>query len=237
MGSEKITPVDMLTKIATEEGFQIEQLPPEYAGYFIPVVNQPQGQLKAVRCVDDRPVIEEEKEEALEPQIPGSSYSLVDALKMLTGVSEEEAITQIQMVSRELGYAFSTHDHCGYLKLAGDSKVNALRLTETQPPDQRFTRVDGITLHLVGEHATNAIAVINTAISARFNTTQAVNEGRPAFNFDYHFAQQAEDALVSHGQEKLAGQFASQVTRLYLRTIKALTGASTVYLYQSLQSS
>lgn len=225
----------MLTKIATEEGFQIGRLPQEYAGYYATVDTQSKSdQLRAVRCVDDRPVIEEEKDSTLEPQIPGSSYGLVDALKILTGVSEEEAITRVQMVLRELGYAFSTHEHCGYLDLT-ERKDNPLGISAPLNAQQRLTRVDddidGITLHLKGEHAAGALALINTDSSTRFNTTQAVTEGHPAFNLDYGFTKQVEDALVAHGQDKLTGQFANQVARLYLRTIKALTGTSTVYIH------
>lgn len=240
MAKEQIGNAEMLIKIAAEEKFQVEQLPQEYAGYYISVENQSATErLKAIRCVDDRPVIEAEAEEALGPQIPGSSYGLVDALKFLTHVSEEDAITQIQIVLKELGYAFSTHEHCGYLGLA-EKEDNPLQISETLEAHQRFTRVDaipGVSLHLKGEHAHGALAIINLDFSTRFNSAEAVSAQQPAFNFDYHFAQQVEDTLVNSGQNNLAGQFANQVTRLYLKTIKELTHANTVYFHKPRQQS
>lgn len=230
-----------IKQIAVNEGFIVKKLPSEYQQFFLKTdFRKKTPHLRAVRCVDDRSSINSQKNYDLDPQIPGCWYGLVDAYKNFTYASEEKAQLTVAVVLNRLGFAPTTHGHCGYLGIVANEDNESVLQVETQSQQQREKQVkqrgkNGIKLELVGEHFPRAIAIINLQKNQAFNTRGTVVANKPGFNFDYLFSQMVEQQLVKDGYQNLQNQFADQVLRLYLRTIKKLTRSRTtppaVYLH------
>lgn len=207
---------DTLSQVAREEGIKLQELPATYNKYYVAVKSE------RLRCVDERVLTEKYSEYDTTPQTPGNDWSLVDTLMIFTGMDEMEASQSVQTTLSSMGLNPTSHEHCGYLKLASLNGEARKEVTAHTP--------NGVIEEYIGEHIPEALAIINFQEGTTFNSRQANNENSPAFNNDYWFAKKFGEAQEIRKRTLKSGvEFANSVARLYFRTIKTLTHSDTIY--------
>lgn len=207
---------DTLSQVAREEGIKLQELPVSYNKYYVAANN------KRLRCVDERVLTDEYSEYDTTPQTPGNDWSLVDTLMAFSGIDEVEASQLVQTTLTSMGLNPTSHEHCGYLKLASLNGEARKEITAHSP--------NGVVEEYIGEHVQQALAIINFQEGTTFNCREANKENSPAFNNDYWFAKKfGESEEIRKWTLKSGEEFANSVARLYFRTIKALTHSDTIY--------
>lgn len=207
---------DILSRVAREEGMKLQELPENYNKYYL------EANIERLRCVDERVLTEKYSEYDTTPQTPGNDWSLVDTLMIFTGMNEMEASQLVQTTLSSMGLKPTSHEHCGYLKLASLNGETRKEATAHSP--------NGVIEEYVGEHIPQALAIINLQEGTTFNCRGANKENSPAFNNDYWFAKKFGEAEGIRKRTLKSGEeFANSVARLYFRTIKALTYSDTIY--------
>lgn len=172
--------------------------------------------LKRIRCVDERQALDTSNG----VEIPGATYGLVDALKALEGISEDQAWNRI-ISARIPVEAHIDEGHgergCGYAKLVEDEPGTVLAV-ESIPALQRLQRVydqGGQVATYIGEHAPR-IAVTNEKKGWSLDPDQAPHLG--AFSFDAWAAEQYGRMLRVRDPRK----FKAHLTQVYQNTVRRL---------------
>lgn len=172
-----------------------------------------------IRCVDER--------HASFPtngvQVPGAIYGVVDAVKVLQIVSEDEAW---QRVTRA-GIPLEAHDDnhagargCGYAKQVETDPASVGAPEKILASDRlsRVVKAHGKILHYEGKHqATHA--TLNWREGFTLSPERALAEGRGVFNCDLWALRQYAARL-----ELDADQLTNHITAVYRQTVTALSG-------------
>lgn len=172
-----------------------------------------------IRCVDERQALDQTNG----VEIPGGIYGIIDAIKALTGCTEEEAWQRAEAAGIPMGcHIDQKHGAkgCGYAKLVATQPATVLA-PEAVPAEDRLHQVNlrhGMVLTLLGEHHPN-YAVINYRVGFSIDPDQANADGLGIFNLDV-WACTAYAIRLGLDAEK----FANHMIEVYKRTVTALTG-------------
>ena len=183
-----------------------------------------------LRCVDERPEkIKKTGEKGV--QFPGGYYGIIDAIKYLTGCTEEEARMRAQKANIPLGIHDDEHHGalgCGYGKLVQTEPATVLA-PEAVDVHDRFAYVNAQegseVLTLTGDH--NPIyAVVNYQEGTTVNSPAAVAAGVGSFNYDY-WAGMKLGKQLGLGEKK----FADHLLTVYQNTVMRLTNGAITTFY------
>ena len=188
-----------------------------------------QATLTKLRCVDER---KEQKETQGEKgvQFPGAYYGIVDAIKHITGITEEEAREK----AKQAHIPFSIHDDthhgalgCGYGKLV-QTEPETVLAPEAVDVTNRYayvkTQEGANILTLVGDH-NPMYALVNYHEGTTLDSPRAVDGGVGSFNYDYWAGIELGKLLGIDGK-----QFADHLLKVYQNTVMRLTnGAITIF--------
>lgn len=172
-----------------------------------------------IRCVDERQAIDNTNG----VEIPGGTYGLIDAIKFLTGRSEEDAWALAFACGIPLGVHTDEYHGplgCGYAKLV-EVNYKAVLAVESVPAILRLGRIEqagGTVLTLLGDHAPTH-AVVNKRYGCSLDPDQAVAEGLGIFNFDKWAAYEFGKMLRVN-----PSRFSTHLEDVYRHTVTALTG-------------
>jgi hypothetical protein len=193
----------------------------EFEQYLVPVKS-----VKKILCIDERPRLEQIRA----PHIPGAAYGLVDALKTILGISEEEAWQRL--ISAGISLDVHTDDHhneepglgCGYAGKVQNKPVS-VGVSQAVNAQERFEFArdnGGQVLHYTGPHNPTG-AVINNYPDMTIDQTSAWNDGRGVFVYD-RWAVLRYAALMNVDP----GRLEHQVELEFRMTIKTLAGIDNV---------
>jgi hypothetical protein len=180
-----------------------------------------------IRCVDER--------QATDPtngvQIPGGIYGIVDAVKVLANVTEDEAWTMV----RESQIPIDAHidDHhgaqgCGYASKI-ENKPHAVLAQESVAAQERLDRVQkagGSVLHYVGEHHPTH-ATINYRSGVTLDPSIASRDGLGIFNCDAWAVTPIATRLGLDPQ-----RMEDHIVRMFKATVTELTGITDFHQFQ-----
>lgn len=181
--------------------------------YLIPV------DAAAIRCVDER----QGTEAIAGAGIPGGSYGIIDAIKHLAGVTEEEAWQRAIAAGIPMGAHVDEHHGmlgCGYGKLVetAHEKVMAPERIAVSDRHKKVSDAGGKVLTLVGDHHPTH-AVINDRAGTSISPDLASKDGLGVFVYDKWAARHFGELLGFD-----ATQFADHMENVYKKTVTALTG-------------
>jgi hypothetical protein len=137
-----------------------------------------------IRCVDERQALDSTNG----VEIPGATYSIVDAIKHFKGVGENEAWELAIKNGIPIGAHIDDHHGplgCGYGKLV-ETNPKAVLAPESVPVAKRLKRVEeanGLIMHYLGEHHPTH-AIINWRKGFSIDPDQAAEDGLGIFNCD-----------------------------------------------------
>lgn len=193
-----------------------------------------QATTEKVRCIDERP---EKSADASQPdgakgvQFPGGYYGIIDAIKALSGCTEEEARQRAREANIPLGIHDDEHHGilgCGYGKLVQTEPTTVLA-PEAVDVTSRFDFVTSQENHevftLIGEH-NPTYALINHREGKTIHSAQAVAAHVGSFNYDYWAALKYGSQLRFDPQ-----QFADHMLAVYQKTVIRLTNGAITTFY------
>ncbi len=171
-------------------------------------------------CVDERANVQHITHGV---EVPGGIYGILDAIKALTGASEEEA----RRLVKKAGLPIDAHDDehhgargCGYGKLV-ETEPETVMAVEAVPAEERFAWVqqhDGTILHYIGEHNPTH-AIINHRSGLTIDPEHAAQDGFGAFSCDL-WAIPAFAQKLGIDPQKMT----DHIEQVYRRTVTALGG-------------
>ncbi len=179
---------------------------------------------KKTRCIDER----KPKRAPTDPKndgvaIPGATEGIIDAIKTLKHLSEEEA----WKLASDAGIPMNGHEDehhgtkgCGYRKLVETDPTSVLAV-EAVPAETRrttLTQAGGDIITLQGDHKPTE-AIINYRAGTTIDTERAVNENRGIFDLD---AWALPDMAEKLGIDK--DVFTAHMINVYKHTVTKLTG-------------
>lgn len=172
-----------------------------------------------IRCVDER-----QAEDATNGvEIPGGIYGIIDAIKAIKGLTEEQA----WQLAQESDIPIDAHvdDHhgasgCGYAKLVetDPSKVGAPEAILAKQRLERVRQAGGNILHYIGDHKPTH-ATINNRTGFSLDPDQAMIDGLGVFNYDAWAAREYANRLNINPEK-----FAKHIENVFKQTVTALTG-------------
>lgn len=170
-----------------------------------------------LRCVDER-----KANQTNGVQIQGASSGIVDALKVVLNMSEDDAWNLVKQKGLPLdGHDDNSHGPlgCGYNKKVETDHAVVLAPEEV-PAASRLERIDAAcVLHYQGEH-TPMHATINFVPDTTLDTNRILSEGQGTFNLDaWSLVSYAQKLELSHNQ---TAQFVSHIVDSYKATVTAL---------------
>lgn len=175
--------------------------------------------INLIRCVDERQATDATNG----VEIPGGIYGIIDAVKVLANVSEDEAWRMVRVA----GIPFGAHvdDHhgargCGYANKV-ENDPQAVLAPEKVVAQERLDRVrqaNGVVMHYLGEHhATHA--TINFREGFSFDPDKASEHGLGVFNCDAWAVGEYAQRLGMN-----PNVMEEHMIRIYKATVTALTG-------------
>ena len=176
---------------------------------------------KKTRCVDEREPDAKTVNDGI--AIPGATFGIIDAIKTLTGASEEEAWDRATKAGIPMNGHDDTHHGpkgCGYERLVEEEPASVLAV-ESVPAATRKAKLEeehGTVITLLGDHQPTE-AIINYREGTTIDTKKAVNEHRGIFDLDAW--------ALSAMAEKLGidtNVFTAHVIDVYKHTVTKLTG-------------
>ncbi len=173
-----------------------------------------------VACIDER-VNDEHATNGI--KIPGGTYMMLDSLKALAGMSEQEAREAVIRAKLPIGAHVDEHHHdrgCGYAKLV-ETKPQVVSATESVPASDRLAWVErhhGTILHYVGDHKPTH-AVINHKRLFTIDPEKASQQGIGPFGIDLWAV---EDWAKRLGVDPHA--LAEHVEKVFRQTVTELSG-------------
>jgi len=184
--------------------------------------------LDIVACVDER---QDKIDGNNGVKFPGGTYGIVDAIKTLTGSTEEEAWDKAQKAGIPMGAHTDSHHGelgCGYGRLVqtAPESVGAAGAVPVADRFQRVTDAHGTAPMLYGEHAPTH-ATINYKEGLSIDPDQAVPAGFGIFNYDYWAAKDFGKRL---GIDPVA--FADHLKDVYTKTVTTLTSGGVNKFYE-----
>ena len=240
--------LEIVSLVAKEEGFTIESLEQRFSKYYVPVDNK-----SGRRCVDGRKPLEfygdgkvtDYKDNSYTgSQLAGGSAGEVSALRLVTGLSENEAQEVVMTTDYKQGFRLGNHNDNKHGKITSElelsqridgcgdqdkSSQGALPMYESLKLDQEVkqARVNwikekgGLYLTLGGSHEEKA-AVINLTDGITFDTKQAVLAEESVFNQDvreaWKLAPELFQELPLEVKEKIKeADFQYQMTEALIR--------------------
>ena len=178
--------------------------------------------ISIVACVDERP---DRIDNMNGVEFPGGTYGIIDAIKVLTGCTEEQAWERAQAAGIPMG-AHSDEHHgvkgCGYGKLV-ETEPGTVLAPEAVQVEKRHARIEaagGVLPVLHGEHAPTH-ATINYRGGTSIDPDLAVAGGFGIFNYDYWAA--LDYALLLKIEPE---RFAEHLKEVYVRTVMRLTNGA-----------
>jgi hypothetical protein len=174
--------------------------------------------LELIRCVDERQALDATNG----VEIPGGIYGVIDAIKVLSGRSEDEAWDYAIAQGVPIGAHIDEHHDalgCGYGRLVEQSPSSVLA-PESIPAQERLNRVKavgGTVMNYVGDHNPQ-YALINNRRGRSFDPDQAWEAGFRAFNFDRWAAEAYARRLKLKPK-----QMGDQLENVYKATVRALS--------------
>lgn len=173
-----------------------------------------------LRCVDER-IAKDTVNNGV--AVPGATYGIIDAIKMLASVDEETAWT----IAREAKIPINGHtdEHhgaqgCGYGKLV-ELEPGTVLAYESVPAENRKARIEqgnGEILTLLGDHHPTE-AIVNYKEGTTIDTKRATEGGRGIFCFDaWAMPEMAQKLHLD------PDTFANHMLNVYKKTVTKLTG-------------
>lgn len=174
-----------------------------------------------LQCVDERQTVEDTTNGV---EIPGAIYGIIDAVKALKGISEQEARELIEKSGIPIGAHVDEHHGekgCGYARLVETSpaRVSAIEAVLAADRLNWVKQTKGPILHYVGEH----------------HPTHATITRRGGFSIDSDQAWKDKGFGIFNCDVWIAGEFAKKLgidpkqmmdhmEKVYRQTVTALSG-------------
>jgi len=233
--------------VVEEEGFKTEILPNDFEKYYVSIDHQ-----SGRRCVDGRQPITEYQNEATEyadnnytgGQFAGGSNGELGALRVVTGLGEDEARGVLTRVCSKRGIRLGNHNDDGHGEIKEKEELsnrtkgcgNQDKLAEGELPMYedlginkaiQIARIDwikeqgGLFPALAGSHEEKGTG-INLAGGTTFDTKTAVNEESSIFNLDvrqmYEFAPDIYEELPDEVKRQIKTEdFRKQMVKAVVR--------------------
>jgi len=175
--------------------------------------------IKKIRCIDER---KGEIPAQGEIAIPGGIYGIIDAIKHISGCSEDQAWQKAKAAGIPLdGHIDEDYgaNGCQYGKLA-ENQHDAIMAPEAIPVEQRLNRIktEGGTIQILKGNHHPTHAVINSREGCTINTDTANADNLGIFNFDMWAVKKFAEML-----DLDANQFSSHLEQVYKKTVMVLT--------------
>ena len=175
--------------------------------------------LHVIECVDER--LSDGVENGVE--IPGAVYGMVDAVKSILGLTEEQAWDYVYSHNVPIGAHIDDHhdeEGCGYAKLV-QTEPGTVHAVEAVPAAERLARVNGyggrVTTY-TGSHQPT-FAVINDKRGQSIDPDAAMGNGIGIFSYDRWAAHEFGKRLKMNPK-----QVAAHIENVYRATVARLAG-------------
>jgi len=186
---------------------------PDFQSYLFP------ANINRTRCVDERQALNNTNG----VQIPGGIYGIIDAIKHVSGVTEEDAWKRAHDAGIPIDGHIDEHHGakgCGYARLVEEEPQTVLapESVEAQKRLEKIQKAGGSVLTLLGDHHPTH-ALINHKENFSLDPIKATQDGFGIFNFDMWAAKKFGEKLNLNSDE-----FASHLETVYKHTVTKLTG-------------